>query len=166
MIMSLYQEWLDRIEENQSTGTYNSFFQSYLALETTAYEQILENQQKTLAGTVNQLADQFSMDTVTFAGFLDGISESLSEEIQLEGLEEDSQIEINIDYEKLYYNMMKVKAEWLYTLPQWNNILTEEKKRELRSKLHEDSHVRVEKVGRNEPCPCGSGKKYKKCCGR
>jgi uncharacterized protein YecA (UPF0149 family) len=21
------------------------------------------------------------------------------------------------------------------------------------------------KVGRNEPCPCGSGKKYKKCCG-
>ncbi len=24
---------------------------------------------------------------------------------------------------------------------------------------------RVEKTGRNEPCPCGSGKKYKKCCG-
>lgn len=23
----------------------------------------------------------------------------------------------------------------------------------------------VEKVGRNDPCPCGSGKKYKKCCG-
>jgi SWIM/SEC-C metal-binding protein len=22
----------------------------------------------------------------------------------------------------------------------------------------------VEKIGRNEPCPCGSGKKYKKCC--
>ena len=27
--------------------------------------------------------------------------------------------------------------------------------------------VRVEKkVGRNEPCPCGSGKKYKNCCGK
>lgn len=26
--------------------------------------------------------------------------------------------------------------------------------------------VRSEKVGRNEPCPCGSGKKYKKCHGR
>ncbi|BEU88916.1 hypothetical protein TAMA11512_23800 [Selenomonas sp. TAMA-11512] len=24
----------------------------------------------------------------------------------------------------------------------------------------------IEKIGRNEPCPCGSGKKYKKCCGR
>ena len=22
-----------------------------------------------------------------------------------------------------------------------------------------------DKVGRNDPCPCGSGKKYKKCCG-
>ncbi len=26
-------------------------------------------------------------------------------------------------------------------------------------------HVRAAKVGRNDPCPCGSGKKYKKCCG-
>ena len=26
--------------------------------------------------------------------------------------------------------------------------------------------VRVKKVGRNDPCPCGSGKKYKHCCGR
>ncbi len=25
--------------------------------------------------------------------------------------------------------------------------------------------VKKEKVGRNDPCPCGSGKKYKKCCG-
>jgi len=26
--------------------------------------------------------------------------------------------------------------------------------------------VKSEKIGRNEPCPCGSGKKYKKCCGK
>lgn len=26
--------------------------------------------------------------------------------------------------------------------------------------------VLPEKVGRNDPCPCGSGKKFKKCCGR
>ena len=25
---------------------------------------------------------------------------------------------------------------------------------------------RVEKIGHNDPCPCGSGKKYKQCCGR
>ncbi|MDL2286700.1 SEC-C domain-containing protein, partial [Desulfococcaceae bacterium OttesenSCG-928-F15] len=35
--------------------------------------------------------------------------------------------------------------------------------------LHEGSKPKpasgTEKIGRNEPCPCGSGKKYKKCCG-
>lgn len=29
----------------------------------------------------------------------------------------------------------------------------------------EDEQIRGPKVGRNEPCPCGSGKKYKRCCG-
>jgi len=24
----------------------------------------------------------------------------------------------------------------------------------------------IPKVGRNDPCPCGNGKKFKKCCGR
>lgn len=33
----------------------------------------------------------------------------------------------------------------------------------LQSKIHEP--VKVKKIGRNDPCPCGSGKKYKKCCG-
>ena len=28
------------------------------------------------------------------------------------------------------------------------------------------TEIADKKVGRNEPCPCGSGKKYKKCCGK
>lgn len=33
--------------------------------------------------------------------------------------------------------------------------------------LHPPQPVRAaEKVGRNLPCPCGSGKKFKRCCGR
>jgi preprotein translocase subunit SecA len=32
--------------------------------------------------------------------------------------------------------------------------------------IEEKTEISVEKVGRNEPCPCGSGKKYKLCCGR
>ena len=27
-------------------------------------------------------------------------------------------------------------------------------------------HRAAPKIGRNDPCPCGSGKKYKKCCGK
>ncbi|MBR5909010.1 MAG: SEC-C domain-containing protein [Schwartzia sp.] len=26
--------------------------------------------------------------------------------------------------------------------------------------------MRSEHIGRNDPCPCGSGKKYKNCCGK
>ena len=35
----------------------------------------------------------------------------------------------------------------------------------MRSTVNAEPGQKVEKVGRNEPCPCGSGKKYKKCCG-
>lgn len=30
----------------------------------------------------------------------------------------------------------------------------------------EPIHADKKKVGRNDPCPCGSGKKFKQCCGR
>ena len=38
-------------------------------------------------------------------------------------------------------------------------------KRKIR-KTEKTPKVAHKKVGRNEPCPCGSGKKYKKCCGK
>ena len=31
---------------------------------------------------------------------------------------------------------------------------------------YQQSKKKANKIGRNEPCPCGSGKKFKKCCGR
>ena len=34
------------------------------------------------------------------------------------------------------------------------------------SQVKQSPITRGEKIGRNDPCPCGSGKKYKKCCGR
>ena len=38
---------------------------------------------------------------------------------------------------------------------------------DLETLLHPSQPITVEKkIGRNEPCPCGSGKKYKLCCGR
>jgi preprotein translocase subunit SecA len=40
---------------------------------------------------------------------------------------------------------------------------------ELKSPLHKTESrpqvTPIHKIGRNDPCPCGSGKKYKKCCG-
>lgn len=34
------------------------------------------------------------------------------------------------------------------------------------SKVKKQTPKKTEKIGRNEPCPCGSGKKYKNCCGK
>ena len=39
------------------------------------------------------------------------------------------------------------------------------KERNLKSNAVKYENIRTEpKIGRNEPCPCGSGKKYKNCC--
>ncbi|WP_300390609.1 SEC-C metal-binding domain-containing protein [Fusobacterium sp.] len=35
-----------------------------------------------------------------------------------------------------------------------------------KSTYYNEPIVKKRKIGRNEPCPCGSGKKYKKCCGK
>ena len=100
-------------------------------------------------------------------GFLDGINESIKNPNPIDSLEEDSQVTVDIDLEKLYYNMVAAKAEWLYNLPQWENLLPEEKRKELyKAQKKSMTVVKGKKIGRNDPCPCGSGKKYKFCCGR
>lgn len=54
----------------------------------------------------------------------------------------------------------------------WKNIIKVEPDRpenitDLERLLNPSKPTTAEKkVGRNEPCPCGSGKKYKKCCGQ
>ena len=63
--------------------------------------------------------------------------------------------------------MVAAKADWLYELPQWDKLLSVEKRQELyKAQKRSMIVVKGKKIGRNEPCPCGSGKKYKQCCGR
>ena len=82
-------------------------------------------------------------------------------------MEEDTVVKIEIDPEKLYYNMVEAKADWLYELPAWDELLTAERRKELYMEQKKSGTiVKEKKVGRNDPCPCGSGKKYKFCCGR
>ena len=82
-------------------------------------------------------------------------------------MEEDTEVRIEIDPEKLYYNMVEAKADWLYELPQWDAILSEERRKELYKEQKASTTIhKGPKVYPNDPCPCGSGKKYKKCCGK
>ena len=100
-------------------------------------------------------------------GFVDGINDSLKNPYDLETVDNATELVFDIDLEKLYYNMIDAKAQYLYNLPQWDGIFSEEKRKDIRKQYNETKIVRNEqKVGRNDPCPCGSGKKYKKCCGK
>ena len=100
-------------------------------------------------------------------GFLDGINESLITPNDLEDLSEDSHVSLAFDKERLYKNMVDAKADWLYELPQWKEIFSEDKLKELYLEQKKSGTVvKATKVYPNDPCPCGSGKKYKKCCGR
>jgi len=48
---------------------------------------------------------------------MDGINTSLKNPVKLEELGDDSNIRLEVDFEKLYYNMLDAKAYWLYNLP-------------------------------------------------
>ena len=101
------------------------------------------------------------------AGFLDGIDESLVTPNDIENMEADTVVSLDIDLEKLYYNMVACRADWLYNLEEWDALLSREKRDELYKAQKMSTTVvnKEPKIGRNDPCPCGSGKKYKKCCG-
>lgn len=165
--MSLYKEWTETAYEERDQKEYNKFWEVYLDKEKNVYATILESKNNVLEDKLRELAEKFNLDTVTFVGFLDGINTSLVNSLDLENLEEDSEIKLEIDFEKLYYNMLNAKAPWLYELPQWDDILTIERRREITKEYRSSKTVvKDQKIGRNDPCPCGSGKKYKKCCGQ
>lgn len=165
--MSLLKDWRDHaygLDDRTPEG--KEFWLNYFQKEKAIYEQILENPSEVVMGTVKELAEKYDMPIELMVGFLDGIDESLVVPNKVEELEEDTKVSLGYDAEKLYMNMVGCNAEWLYTLPQWDKILTAEKRKEL-YKIEKSSKtvVKPPKVGRNDPCPCGSGKKFKKCCG-
>lgn len=163
--MSLFEQWQEKLQNQNNDIKTREFLDNYLSKETEAYKNILGNNTKVLEGRVSDLAKQYDMDEITFTGFLDGINTSLESEIDLQDLTSESEIKLNIDFEKLYYNMLGAKAPWLYNLDEWDNILSKEERVAIRKQFNEDHRAVSTKVGRNDPCPCGSGKKYKKCCG-
>ena len=165
--MSLLTQWRALSENLETQEAEIKFWEEYLKVEASIYNEILNNKVEVVEGKVSDLAATYNMTVEHFMGFIDGISESLKEDITLETIEADSTIKLDIDFEKLYYNMVAVEAHWLYNLPGWEAILPADKRKELQ-KAYKTSKtvVKEEKVGRNDACPCGSGKKYKKCCGK
>nr|MDD6336038.1 SEC-C metal-binding domain-containing protein [bacterium] len=165
--MGLQQQWEQLVEAASSDErAQQQFWGAYYAAETDAYKNILSQKRQKLSGTAKEVAASLGLETALFAGFCDGINTSLTAPVDLDALEEDAAVELDIDWEKLYYNMHEARAQWLYTLPEWDGVLDEGKRKQITADWRAAHVVKVEKKpGRNAPCPCGSGKKYKYCCG-
>lgn len=167
--MSLFEQWQKiAYNQNQSQAELQKFWQRYFILEKGIYEKLLDEPDTEVKGTVKDLANKFGIEVLPMIGFLDGINESLVKANDLDSLEEDSEVSLKFDKALLYKNMVDAKADWLYELPQWKNIFDDDTRKRLFKEarsLH--TIIRTEKkIGRNDPCPCGSGKKYKFCCGK
>ena len=167
--MALLQEWQKiAYNEKEDRGKLQKFWNEYFLLEKGIYEQLLSNPDEKVTGTVKELAERYKVSIMEMTGFLDGINDSLVEANPIDTMEEDTPVNLIFDKEKLYKNMVDAKADWLYELPQWDAIFDAETKKALYLEQKKSGTIRREgkKVGRNDPCPCGSGKKYKQCCGR
>lgn len=164
--MSYLTKWNNLIG-NQTDESFSVFWEKYSDAEKQIYGSILKDKKTKLAGTFTELIEEYDVDPVLFMGFLDGINTSLIDEIDLEVVEDETKLTLEIDLEKLYFNMHKAEAKHLYTLPEWDAILTDERRDEIANEYKKSKTIVKEKTpGRNDLCPCGSGKKYKKCCGK
>ena len=166
--MTLLEQWQNMAyDTSKDQKTMQEFWQRYFLLEKGIYEKLLENPDEEVKGTVKELAEKYEIELMPMVGFLDGINESLVTPNPIDTMEEDTEVSLVFDKEKLYRNMVEAKADWLYNLPQWEKIFDEETRKELYKDQRNAHTVRnTVKVGRNDPCPCGSGKKYKFCCGK
>ena len=166
--MALLDQWRGIAYDQQADkGKLQRFWAAYFDKEKAIYAQLLQNPDEVIEGTVKELADKYEIDVMTMTGFLDGINDSLIRANPIEEMEEDTVVQLGFDKALLYKNMVAAEADWLYGLEEWNAIFDEETQKALyKEQKNSTTIVKDAKVYPNDPCPCGSGKKYKHCCGR
>ena len=129
---SLLDQWhAIAYDEKKSREQLEKFWSVYFNIEKNIYEQLLEDPDTEVKGTVRELAEKYGQDIMTMTGFLDGINDSLKTPNPIETMTEDTEVSLGFDKEKLYKNMVDAKADWLYELPQWERIFDEETRRRL-----------------------------------
>ncbi len=166
--MALLKKWRDMAySETANKGDLQRLWVKYFEDEKNIYADLLKNPDTEVKGTVKELAEKYDVDIMTMTGFLDGINDSLVKANPIDEMEEDTEVSLKFDKELLYKNMVGASADWLYELEEWNDIFDEETRKTLyKEQKTSTTIVKEDKVYPNDPCPCGSGKKYKKCCGK
>jgi len=164
--MTLYESWVSKAYD-QKGNTIKKTWDLYMPLEQKIYENMLKTKVSSIKGTVLELSEKYNMPIEFICGFIDGIKDALKKDIEVKDLEETTKINAEVDFKMLYTKMVEYKAEHLYSLPEWDNIFDEQTRKDMYTEQKKSGTIvrETEKIGRNDPCPCNSGKKYKKCCG-
>ena len=111
---TLLEQWRDTAySKEMDKASLQKFWGTYFQTEKEIYEKLLENPDEEVKGTVKELAEKYGINVFTMTGFLDGINDSLKVPNPIETMDEDTKVKIEIDPEKLYYNMVEAKATWL-----------------------------------------------------
>jgi hypothetical protein len=168
MNMALLDQWRKlAYNENADQNKLQALWAEYFKEEKDIYSELLKDPDTVVSGTVKELAEKYGVNIMTMTGFLDGINDSLVEKNPIEEMEEDTPVQLGFDKALLYKNMVGADADWLYNLPEWEAIFDENTRKALyKEQKSSTTIVKEPKIYPNDPCPCGSGKKYKKCCGK
>ena len=164
--MALYDAW-KRVAFDPQNQPVKHVWDEYLAKEKAVYEILLRDKTNRIEGTMAELAEKFRFTNIQMCAFMDGIHECVDGLPEIAELEETTAIAFDIEFDRLYKQMVEYKADQLYGLKEWDNVFTPDEQKQLYTE-QKRSHTIVRneaKVGRNDPCTCGSGKKFKKCCG-
>ena len=168
MAMTLLEKWrTSAYSEEQDRAKLQQLWNDYFEKEKGIYQKLLKKPDEVVTGTVAELAKKYKVSQMIMTGFLDGINDSLVNPNPIETMDAETVVNLGFDKELLYKNMVAAGADWLYGLEEWNAIFDEDKQKALYKEQKKSTTVVYDspKIGRNDPCPCGSGKKYKKCCG-
>ena len=151
---TILEQWRSIAYDQQADrNQLQRFWANYFNIEKGIYEQLLSNPDEVVSGTVKELAEKYGQEVLTMVGFLDGINDSLKIPNPIETMDENTRVTLAFDKELLYKNMVDAKADWLYQLPQWDAIFTEEKRKELyMGQKKSGTVVKPHKIGRNDPC--------------
>ena len=165
---SLLGQWRAKAyDQKANKGDLQRLWKDYFESEKEIYKQLLQNPDDVVRGSVKELAEKYNISLEKMVGFLDGINDSLVEKNPIETMTEETVVNLGFDKKSLYKNMVDARADWLYELPEWDAIYSKEEQHALFLEQRKSGTiVKPKKIGRNDPCPCGSGKKYKNCCGR
>lgn len=168
MAQTLLEKWRNSAySEEQDRGKLQALWNDYFEKEKGIYQKLLKKPDEVVTGTVAELAKKYKVTQMIMTGFLDGINDSLINPNPIETMDAETEVNLGFDKELLYKNMVAAGADWLYNLEEWSAIFDDEKRAELYKEQKQSQTIRKEaKVYPNDPCPCGSGKKYKKCCGK